>query len=93
MKLISILAVIVPLATAFAPTHPARLSMTTKLFADASIQFVRGLDEKVVPDIKLMRAHDGSSGTATFCFKIRMFLMPVQLRRVKLLVQYVLGRQ
>ena len=68
MKLISILAAIVPLATAFAPAQPARLS-TTKLFADASIQFVRGLDEKVVPDIKLTRARDGSSGTATFRFQ------------------------
>jgi photosystem II protein len=35
---------------------------------DATIQFVRGLDEKVVPDVKLTRARDGSSGVATFQF-------------------------
>jgi photosystem II protein len=35
---------------------------------DASIQFVRGLDEKVVPNVKLTRARDGSSGIATFTF-------------------------
>ena len=34
----------------------------------ASIQFVRGLDEKVIPDVKLTRARDGSSGVATFTF-------------------------
>eukprot|EP00529_Nitzschia_sp_RCC80_P036184 CAMPEP_0113452786 /NCGR_PEP_ID=MMETSP0014_2-20120614/7023_1 /TAXON_ID=2857 /ORGANISM="Nitzschia sp." /LENGTH=157 /DNA_ID=CAMNT_0000344163 /DNA_START=285 /DNA_END=758 /DNA_ORIENTATION=- /assembly_acc=CAM_ASM_000159 len=34
----------------------------------ASIEFVRGLEEKVVPDVKLTRAKDGSSGIATFNF-------------------------
>jgi hypothetical protein len=71
MKLISLLASIVPLATAFAPTHPACTSsrVSTELYADASIQFAKGLDEKVVPDIKLTRARGGSSGTATFRFQ------------------------
>lgn len=34
----------------------------------ASIEFVRGLQEKVVPNVKLTRAKDGSSGIATFTF-------------------------
>jgi len=34
----------------------------------ATIEFVRGLSEKVVPDVKLTRARDGSSGVATFTF-------------------------
>ncbi|EED92474.1 nuclear copy of photosystem II protein psbW, partial [Thalassiosira pseudonana CCMP1335] len=34
----------------------------------AQIQFVKGLEEKVVPGIKLTRARDGSSGIATFNF-------------------------
>lgn len=71
MKLLTILAAIaLPLSSAFAP-HPTvtfRLS-STSLDAEATIQFVRGLAEKVVPDIKLTRARDGSSGTATFRFK------------------------
>lgn len=41
---------------------------STSLNASAEIQFIRGLEEKVIPDIKLTRARDGSSGTATFRF-------------------------
>eukprot|EP00536_Pseudo-nitzschia_multiseries_P010045 jgi/Psemu1/297466/fgenesh1_pm.294_\ len=33
-----------------------------------SIQFIRGFDEKCIPDVKLTRAKDGSSGIATFNF-------------------------
>lgn len=57
---------------AFSPSTPSTLSSSrfdTSLDAAAQIQFVRGLEEKVVPDIKLTRARDGSSGTATFKFK------------------------
>ena len=35
----------------------------------AKIQFIKGLDEKVLPDIRLTRSRDGSTGTATFQFK------------------------
>ena len=35
----------------------------------ANIQFIRGLDEKIVPDVRLTRSRDGSTGTATFRFK------------------------
>jgi photosystem II protein len=34
-----------------------------------NIQFVRGLNELVIPDIKLTRSRDGSTGTASFFFK------------------------
>lgn len=55
---------------AFSPSSPTLPSsrFSTSLDAEAEIQFVRGLEEKVVPDIKLTRARDGSSGTATFQF-------------------------
>lgn len=55
---------------AFAPSSPTLTSsrFATSLDASAEIQFVKGLQEKVVPDIKLTRARDGSSGTATFNF-------------------------
>merc|ERR1712174_71849 len=43
------------------------MGLSTLLNA-AEIQFVKGLQEKVVPDIKLTRARDGSSGIATFNF-------------------------
>ncbi|NEO33096.1 MAG: photosystem II reaction center protein Psb28 [Symploca sp. SIO3C6] len=34
----------------------------------AEIQFSRGINEEVVPDVKLTRSADGNSGTATFYF-------------------------
>ena len=34
----------------------------------ASIQFFRGVDEPVVPDIRLTRSRDGRTGQATFVF-------------------------
>ena len=53
------------LSSAFAPV-PATTRATTEL--NGSIQFVRGLEEKCIPDVKLTRARDGSSGIATFTF-------------------------
>ena len=35
----------------------------------AKIQFIRGFDEKVLPDVRLTRSINGSTGTATFFFK------------------------
>jgi len=35
----------------------------------AHIQFIKGIDEKILPDIRLTRSRDGSTGTATFRFK------------------------
>nr|YP_010903763.1 photosystem II protein psb28 [Hypnea wynnei]WCH56615.1 photosystem II protein psb28 [Hypnea wynnei] len=34
----------------------------------ASIQFIQGINETIIPDIKLTRSKDGSTGTATFRF-------------------------
>nr|YP_009399199.1 photosystem II protein W [Taenioma perpusillum]ARW68596.1 photosystem II protein W [Taenioma perpusillum] len=34
----------------------------------AVIQFIEGINETVVPDIKLTRSRDGKTGTATFRF-------------------------
>lgn len=36
---------------------------------NAGIQFIRGVNEAVVPDVKLTRSKDGSSGTALFVFE------------------------
>ena len=35
----------------------------------AQIQFARGVDEEVIPEVRLTRSKDGSSGTATFYFQ------------------------
>ena len=70
MKLITLLAAVVT-ATAFSPapaiSSTRQSSLATQLSA-AEIQFVRGLTEKVIPNVKLTRARDGSSGVATFSF-------------------------
>lgn len=34
----------------------------------AQIQFSRGVNEEVIPDVRLTRSRDGSQGTATFYF-------------------------
>ena len=36
---------------------------------EARIQFIEGLDEKILPDVRLTRSRDCSTGTATFRFK------------------------
>ena len=36
---------------------------------EPKIQFIKGLDEKILPDVRLTRSRDGSTGTATFRFK------------------------
>ena len=36
---------------------------------EAKIQFIKDLNEKVLPDVRLTRSRDGSTGTATFRFK------------------------
>ena len=37
--------------------------------AQAAIQFFRGVDEPVVPDIRVTRSRDGRTGQATFRFE------------------------
>ena len=34
----------------------------------AVIQFIQGVNEDVIPDVRLTRSRDGSTGTATFRF-------------------------
>nr|YP_010904163.1 photosystem II protein psb28 [Caulacanthus ustulatus]WCH57414.1 photosystem II protein psb28 [Caulacanthus ustulatus] len=34
----------------------------------ATIQFIQGINENVIPDVKLTRSKDGNNGTATFRF-------------------------
>lgn len=62
-------------ANGFAPTTPTAFSARPQSPASATeldaavIQFVRDLDEKVIPNVKLTRARDGGSGVATFTFQ------------------------
>ena len=42
----------------------------------AAIQFFRGVDEPVIPDIKLTRSRDGMTGQAKFAFEEPQALAP-----------------
>ena len=42
----------------------------------ATIQFIDGIDETVIPNIKLTRSKDGSTGTATFRFSQPDIIQP-----------------
>lgn len=55
---------------------PARVpAACVRMMAGAAeIQFIKGVDENVVPDIKLTRSKDGLTGTATFIFQQPNFL-------------------
>jgi photosystem II protein len=51
------------------PAARPLLSRPRPVAVDAtSIQFIRGITEPSVPDVKLTRSRDGSSGVATFVF-------------------------
>lgn len=42
----------------------------------ASIQFIKGINETVIPEVKLTRSRDGSTGTATFRFNKPDIIQP-----------------
>ena len=55
----------------FESCYPSRKeNLLTRIEEMATrIQFIKGLDETVIPDVGLTRSRDGSTGTATFRFK------------------------
>eukprot|EP00980_Cylindrotheca_fusiformis_P023974 scaffold11272_cov81-Cylindrotheca_fusiformis.AAC.3 len=71
MKLIALIAsllITAPLAFGFAPLPTGSRRLASGVELNAEIQFIRGLSEKCVPEVKLTRARDGSSGIAKFQF-------------------------
>nr|QCI08585.1 photosystem II protein W [Spermothamnion repens] len=42
----------------------------------AFIQFIKGINETVIPEVKLTRSRDGSTGTATFRFNQPDIIQP-----------------
>ena len=67
MKFIALFAAL-PLAKAFTQNSAFSSTRVSTELEAATISFIRDLEEKVVPDVKLTRARDGSSGIATFNF-------------------------
>jgi len=61
--------------------------MTTK------IQFILGLDEKVLPDVRLTRSRDGSTGTAIFCFKNPNILNKSKTKNGEITGMYLIDKE
>lgn len=41
----------------------------SSIFAKTSLEFIRGIEETSIPEIRLTRSRDGSTGTANFRFQ------------------------
>lgn len=48
------------------PPAPRRLQVAAMA---AKVQFIKGVEEPTIPDVRLTRSRDGSSGVATFTFQ------------------------
>ena len=59
----------------------------------AKIQFIRGLDETVLPDVRLTRSRTGSTGTATFCFKNPNILDKSTARKGEITGMYLIDEE
>ena len=60
---------------------------------EAKIQFIRGLDEKVLPDVRLTRSRDGSTGTATFRFKNPNILDKSTIKEGEITGMYLIDKE
>ena len=60
---------------------------------EAKIQFIKGFDEKVLPDVRLTRSRDGSTGTATFHFKNPNILDKNTTRQGKITGMYLIDQE
>ena len=60
---------------------------------EAKIQFIKGLDEKVLPNVKLTRSRDGSTGTATFQFKNPNILDKKTVKKGEITGMYLIDKE
>ena len=60
---------------------------------DAHIQFIQGLDENVLPDVRLTRSRDGSTGTATFRFKNPNILDKTTVKKGEITGMYLIDHE
>ena len=59
----------------------------------AKIQFIKGLDEKVLPNVQLTRSRDGSTGTATFQFKNPTILNKSTVKEGEITGMYLIDKE
>lgn len=60
---------------------------------ETNIQFIRGLNEKVLPDVRLTRSRDGSTGTATFRFKNPNILDKTTVKMGEITGMYLIDKE
>lgn len=57
------------------------------------IQFIKGLDETILPDVRLTRSRDGSTGTATFKFKNPAILAKSTVKKGEITGMYLIDEE
>jgi photosystem II protein len=60
---------------------------------ETKIQFILGLDETVLPNVRLTRSRDGSTGTATFQFKNPRILDKINLQKGEITGMYLVDEE
>lgn len=60
---------------------------------EAKIQFIQGLNEKVLPDVRLTRSRNGSTGTATFRFKNPNILNKNKIKNHEITGMYLIDQE
>lgn len=75
------------------PVHNIYIINFLKVIMEAKIQFIKGLDEKVLPDIRLTRSRDGSTGTATFQFKNPTILDKSTVKEGEITGMYLIDKE
>ena len=60
---------------------------------NVKIQFIKGLDEKVLPEVRLTRSRDGSTGTATFKFNSPITLHKDIVRKGEITGMYLVDEE
>nr|YP_010021053.1 Psb28 [Chaetoceros muellerii]QOK36072.1 Psb28 [Chaetoceros muellerii]UHB41401.1 photosystem II protein W [Chaetoceros sp. DS1] len=60
---------------------------------EAKIEFIRGLKEPILPDVRLTKSRDGSTGTATFCFKNPNILTKSTIKKGEITGMYLIDEE
>lgn len=60
---------------------------------EAKIQFIKGLNEKILPEIRLTCSRDKSTGTATFRFKNPNILNKNSIKKGEITGMYLIDKE
>jgi photosystem II protein len=60
---------------------------------EAKIEFIKGLKESVLPEVRLTQSRDGSTGTATFYFKNANILDKETIKKGEITGMYLIDEE